>query len=198
MKIYPRHRAPPVSRRWRGVSFGFSLVETVIAVGIVATTLLPLIALLGTTTRSQLASTDRMVATLIAAAVFEELAASVPQPALFVGTPQRGGQLNRVAIVAANSHNREVVVHFIGAVEGGLIEAIDEGVFESGYRSESGSQRPATILALEFTAVDDGEADIQGGGGLVRVRLSVEYPADAARADRRKQVFETFLNLSGG
>ncbi len=196
MKISPRHRASyAICRR------GFSLVETVIAVGIVATALLPLIALLGTTTRSQLTSTDRMSAALIAAAVFEELAASGPEPTLFVGDLEQGESLNQVVILAAGSARRNSVVHLIGGVDGGLIEEIDEGIYKSGIQSGgvgAGGELPGTILRLEITAEDSGEAGTPGGGGLVRVSLSVEHPTDAGRVNRQKEVFETFLNLSEG
>jgi len=194
MKITFRHSASHADRKR-----GFSLAETVIAVGIVATALLPLIALLGTTTRSQLTSTDRMSTALIADAVFEELAASAPEPALFVREPEPGGGLKRVVISAKGAASRQALVHFIAGVEGGLIGKIDEGVYESGYQTagvELGGEMPGTILRLQLAAEDSGEAGIPGGGGLVRVRLSVEHPVDAGRVDRHKEVFETFMNLS--
>lgn len=193
MKISPRHCAAYASG-WRG----FSLPETVIAIGIVATALLPLIALLGTTTRSQVTSTDRMAAAFIADAVFAELAASAPQSTLFVGAMEQGEGMHQVAIFAAESKSRAAVVYFVGGVDGGLIGEISEAIYESGYQTNAaaGGEMVATILRLQFTAEAGGEPSTADAGGLFRLRLSAEHPADAGRLSRHREVFETFLNLS--
>jgi len=196
MKNPPRSRAFHASHRR-----GFSLAETVIAVGIVAAALLPLVALLGTTTRSELTSSDRMSAALIAEAVFEELAASASDPALFIHSSEGTGGLNRMKVFSGGMAGGEAVIYLAGGVEGGVIEAVDEGIYESGYSTAgvvAPGELPGTLLRLELTSEDGGEAGTPGGGGLIRVRLSVEHPAGAGRSDRQKEVFETFLNLSRG
>ncbi len=160
----------------------FSLVETTLTMGLVATVMLPLIAVMGSASLKQRKTEDRQMATRLAAEIFDALGRTPPGEPLRLPFPGTDDTLTErplgvpspgaTFLVSYDARGRPVRTLPLSAAENGLS------------RPEEGE---AYLVEIAFSSDNT-------GGPLTRARVTVESPVEAGRKHRQSDALTSYLS----
>lgn len=165
---------------------GFSLSEVTISVGIVATIMLPLIALLAGSSGSVTQSQDRFSATRIARSIEGQIRYSdAGNQFILEMDPTVAGSIQQRALISPPQPGGTKEIYFGFDSSNRIVRNIEEGEFQSGIP-------PATedILYLAKVAIstsNDGFSTLASAPPLYRITISVEQPAFTAAENRSRE-----------
>ncbi|MCB1232622.1 MAG: hypothetical protein KDN19_20410 [Verrucomicrobiae bacterium] len=164
----------------------FTLVETLLAMGLVATVLLPLIALMGSSSIKQRKTVDRTLGTFIAAGVFDEIGRTEPGKTIRLASPDESGQSHEIELGIAAPGSRSYVTFDI---EGKPVRAIPAGDAEGGIRNPLNGE--VYLIAIEFSPTP-----ATNRPDLYETKVTVERPVEATRENRITDTLTTFARLA--
>lgn len=190
MKTSPTHRQET----------GFSLVETTISIGLVATVLLPIMALISTGQTQQRTSSDRVISTFIAESIISEVLGGLASDEFVT---MDGETISTDALFPANCGPGDKA-YLECASTGRVIRSIEGDVYEGGITMttqdgdaiESGfvvkleleqSSHPGTAKASHST--------LGKSHDLVMMTVSIEGPAHVSSDFRDIETFTTLLRI---
>jgi uncharacterized protein (TIGR02598 family) len=178
---------------------GFSLVETTISIGLVATVLLPVMALISTGQHTQRTSSDRVISTFIAESILAEVFGGFESQE-FVTV--NGKELLTESWFDQNSGPGDIAYlhcastgRIIGSVEAADYEAglplgtADDPEFESGFLVK------LELEQSEHAGTNQSAASSLPGKDLVMMTAYIESPAHVSLEFRDIESFTTLLRL---
>ena len=173
----PRAPAPNirVDPFYQALSRGFSLIEIVLALGVIAFALVGIMGLFPVAMKSAEESQRETRATLIAQRIFSDLRVA-SGPNRFV-TSGSNDVTNAVNLASGTS------VFLAFNTNGVPVTAIPGGTFSNSYTDAA-----ATFLAAVSVDTNTGTAN------LSRVQATIESPSAAPSANRSKYLFVTLMN----
>jgi|GEM_PF-5225949 len=197
-------------------SSGFSLIEVVITVGIITLGVLPLLALMTLSVNEQADANQESIATIIASGVFADVRRSGTEiggllyrhgSGYEMGDPL--GDPNSDFSVVPTASGTGAVHVLYGLSETALLQdwthlPIRE-LTPTGYSTGASDPNATHLVQISFELQSSGVAHVDANGSaalpyafrpkLFKVVVSVEYPPQAAQADREKVEFLTYSNL---
>ncbi|MEM7147504.1 MAG: hypothetical protein AAF591_20480 [Verrucomicrobiota bacterium] len=181
---------------------GFTIVEVVVAIGIFAVAVLPLIALMAMGVQSNQESAERSRAAMIAESIFSELRQSSSATGPIVRVRSDGSPKNQYWGTPGSLSaipGREVYLAY--DADGEVVNEYGAGRYGTGDPSA-----PMEVTAIVKVAFEDAESggklykdagsEIEESKGLIKVEVSVEYPVVAAAESRRAYTFVAYMNLT--
>jgi len=214
MRTLPHNLGTPLRSSGRG----FTLIEVVITMGLIATALLPLIALMALATDSQREANEESIAMMISQSIFADLRKSSEKMGVLVrkssNYPEIPGASPDADYDQIPTGSNYYVVYgmdpdwasFGGAsgtnVDRGAkpLRKSSLGEFNSGTGSGDATNDVLSTHMVEIQITPEVESGPSQGGvyepGLSRVSVSVEVPAVAPAGERRKYVFSSYLTLT--
>jgi prepilin-type N-terminal cleavage/methylation domain-containing protein len=181
---------------------GFTLVEVVVAIGILAVAVLPLIALMAIGVQANRESAERSRAALIAESIFSELRQSSAESGPIVRLKSDGppdGQYWKGAGSLASLPGKAVYLAYDR--EGQVVNEYGEGTYGQG--DPSAPLEVTSMVKVSFEDAASGGKLYGGAGstieeskGLIKVVVSVEYPVVARAESRLAYPFTTYMNLT--
>lgn len=188
-----------------------TLVEVVVTIGIIATTLLPLLAMMALSVDTQTESNEESVAMLISQSIFAELrkpveiegassllvrTSSVYDPTLVSGDPKSDPNIDYTTVPLSGTTE---VIYGKKAPEDGVVY-IDEGVIPlsdmvtdtGSYTNGSANENSTHMVAIKRTLI----AGTTYYPDMYRVEVSIEAPAVASAINRKKYVYSSMMTLA--
>jgi len=162
---------------------GFSLVEIALALGVVALALVSILGLIPVALDAAEESRSQARAALISRRVFADLRAGVFTNAPVTTAISANGTEGVVFVDLSSNATNSVRVAY--DADGLPLAPLNAGEFAAGF---SGSGGRAALFLVELTSAPHGSIP-----GLARVDASVERPAAAATAARKRYEFTTLI-----
>ena len=164
---------------------GFSLVETVLALGLLATVLLPLLGVMGSTSLRQQRTVDRSLAAYIGASVFEVIARTrTGQPVRFSRVLEDG----KIEDIPLGELQADAIYYVSFDREANPVRSLSPSEAEAAISRPVNDEAYVVEIALQ-------SAEIENRPELAEVRVTIASPIEARKQDRRSEVLTTLTAL---
>lgn len=174
---HANHRSPHFA--------GFSLMETVLALGLLAAVLLPLLGVMGSTSLRQQRTVDRSQAAYIGASVFDAIAQTPAGQPIRFSRVLEDGEVEEIQLGELKADTK----YFLSFDrEANPVRALSSG------EAQAAVSRPVNDEAYVVEIVV-ALAEIENRPEMAEVRVTIESPIEARKQDRRSEVLTTFTHL---
>lgn len=170
---------------------GFSLSEVTISIGIVAALMLPLLAMLADSGETVVDSRDRFAASQLIRAIEGRVRYSEEKNAFLLDLGAPGEDVDRLQVGLSDSGvDHRIILGFDH--KGEFVREVSSTSYRDGLTNDEA--RVFYLASIELSRKGDGHSTRVGSPKLFRCDISVEAPAFAAEADRKRESISTLLS----
>lgn len=192
---------------------GLTLVEVLITIGLVATVLLPLLGMMALAIDAQREANEESIAMMISQGIYADLRKSSGDIGILIRTSSNYPEVSNdpdADYTKVNSSSTQYVAYGMDpnwASYSGSGNDLDRGakplrLSSAGEYSTGAASGDSTngVLSTHLVAIAMEPGTLSTNGvvdpGITKVTVSVEVPAVAGAADRRKYTFSSFMSLT--
>ena len=169
----------------------FSLTEVLFSMGIIATAILPMLAMLANGSVFQTSSEDRIISSALSESIVDQLRYSPQADGLVLNSA--GEEQDEIAMVFPISSGESSTLFLLAERSGKGLRQIDENQFLSGI-TDAETGRISSLLKIDLKKLPPASSSGRGAAPMYQVQITVEQPIDAKAGNRRAETFSTMIS----